>query len=76
MPFGNVLYEPAMPINHIYFPTTSVISISRVMADGRADALALVGREGCASVEVFLTPHHAVPWYRAQARAINSSASC
>ena len=54
MPFGDVLYEPAMPINHIYFPTTSVISISCVMAHGRADALALVGREGCASVEVFL----------------------
>lgn len=54
MPLGDVLYEPAELVNHIYFPTTSVLSVSRVMADGWADALTLVGREGFASVEVFL----------------------
>ena len=54
MPFGDVLYEPAMPISHIYFPTTSVISISRVMTDGHTDAVTLIGCEGCASVEVCL----------------------
>ena len=54
MPFGDVLYEPAMPTSHIYFPTTSVISISCVLADCRSDAVALIGREGFASVEVFL----------------------
>jgi CRP-like cAMP-binding protein len=53
-PVGHVLYEPGMHLDHLYFPTTSVISISRVMADGRADAVALVGGEGFASVEVFL----------------------
>jgi CRP-like cAMP-binding protein len=51
---GDVLYEPGMHIDHLYFPTTSVISISCAMANGRADAVALVGREGFASVEVFL----------------------
>ena len=54
MPLGEVLYEPGMNIGHLYFPTTSVIAISCVMADGRADAMALVGREGFAGVEVFL----------------------
>ena len=53
-PVGHVLYEPGMHLDHLYFPTTSVISISRVMADGRADAVALVGGEGFAGVEVFL----------------------
>jgi CRP-like cAMP-binding protein len=54
MPLGDVLYEPFGPANHIVFPTTSVLSVSCVLADGRADALTLVGPEGFASVEVFL----------------------
>jgi CRP-like cAMP-binding protein len=54
MPRGDVLYEPGMNINHIYFPTTSVISISSVMADGRADAVTLIGSEGFAGVEAIL----------------------
>jgi hypothetical protein len=49
IPLGDVLYEPAWLVNHIYFPTTAVFSVSSVMADGRADALALIGREGFAS---------------------------
>jgi CRP-like cAMP-binding protein len=54
MPLGDVLYEPAGLVNHIYFPTTSVLSVSCVLADGRADALTLIGREGFAGVEAFL----------------------
>jgi CRP-like cAMP-binding protein len=54
MPLGDVLHEPSRLANHIFFPTTSVLSISCVLADGRADALTLIGREGFASVEVFL----------------------
>lgn len=54
MPLGGVLYEPGTRINHLYFPSTSVISLSHVLADGRADAVALVGCEGFASVAVFL----------------------
>ena len=55
MPVGDLLYEPAMPIRHIHFPTTSVISISCVLADGRSDAVALIGPEGFVSVEGFLS---------------------
>jgi CRP-like cAMP-binding protein len=54
MPLGDMLYEPARLIDHIYFPSTSVISISYPTAGGRADALTLIGREGFASVEGFL----------------------
>jgi CRP-like cAMP-binding protein len=54
MPLGDVVYEPGMNISHLYFPTTSVISISCVTADGWADAVTLIGREGFAGVEVFL----------------------
>jgi CRP-like cAMP-binding protein len=54
MPLGEVLYEPGMNISHLCFPTTSVIAISCVLADGRADAVTLIGREGFAGVEVLL----------------------
>lgn len=54
MPFGNVLYEPGTPITHLYFPTTAVISISCVLIEGRADAVALIGPEGVAGIEAVL----------------------
>jgi CRP-like cAMP-binding protein len=54
MPFGDVLHEPCRLADHIFFPTSGVLSVSCVMTDGRADALTLIGCEGFASVEVFL----------------------
>ena len=54
MPLGDVLYEPYRLANHIFFPTTSVLSVSCLIADGRADALTLIGREGFVSIEVLL----------------------
>jgi CRP-like cAMP-binding protein len=54
MPLGDVLYEPARLGNEIFFPTTSILSVSCLLTDGRADALTLIGREGFANVEVFL----------------------
>jgi len=64
MPLGDVLYEPAMAVDHIYFPTTSVTSILCVLNDGRADALTLIGREGFVGIELMLgrglVPYRAV----------------
>jgi len=54
MPLGDLLNEPGMRTEHLYFHTTSVISISCVMTDGWTDAIALIGCEGFAGVEVFL----------------------
>jgi CRP-like cAMP-binding protein len=51
---GDVLHEPARLATHLFFPTTSVLSVSCVMADGQADALTLIGREGFVSIELFL----------------------
>ena len=54
MPLGDVINEPTRLLNYIYFPTTAVFSVSSVMADGRTNALTLIGREGFSSIEVFL----------------------
>jgi hypothetical protein len=59
MPLGDLLYEPGMHMDHLYFPTTAVISISCVMTDGWTDAIALIGCEGFAGVEVFLRANSA-----------------
>lgn len=54
MPLGDVINEPTQLVKYIYFPTTAVLSVSSVMADGRTNALTLIGREGLSSIEVFL----------------------
>jgi CRP-like cAMP-binding protein len=51
---GSSTTSPSGEVDHFYFPTTAVFSISCMMTDGWADALTLIGREGFASVEVFL----------------------
>jgi CRP-like cAMP-binding protein len=54
MRLGDVLYEPSRLANHLFFPTTSVLSVSCVLADGRADALTLIGVESFGGVEALL----------------------
>jgi CRP-like cAMP-binding protein len=48
------VYEPGKPIEHVYFPTTTVISLLAVMDDGQAVEVATVGNEGMAGIPVFL----------------------
>ena len=42
--FGDVLYEAESKLVHVYFPTTSVVSLLSVMEDGASDEIAFVGR--------------------------------
>jgi CRP-like cAMP-binding protein len=44
--FGQVLYEPAGRIPHVYFPYSGVISLLTVVAMGKAAEVAVVGNEG------------------------------
>jgi hypothetical protein len=34
MPLGQVLYESGTTLSHVYFPTTSIVSLLYVMEDG------------------------------------------
>jgi CRP-like cAMP-binding protein len=62
--FGDVLYEVNSRLGHVYFPTTSVVSLLSVMEDGAADEIAFVGSEGIIGVPLFLgtefSPHRVV----------------
>lgn len=52
--FGDVLYEAESKLVHVYFPTTSVVSLLSVMEDGASDEIAFVGSEGIVGVPLFL----------------------
>jgi CRP-like cAMP-binding protein len=61
---GEVLYEPAARLRHVYFPTTSIVSLLYVMEDGASAEIAVVGNEGMLGISLFMggetTPSHAV----------------
>jgi CRP-like cAMP-binding protein len=64
MPLGEVLYEPGARLRHVYFPTTSIVSLLYVMEDGASAEIAVVGNEGMLGISLFMggetTPSHAV----------------
>jgi CRP-like cAMP-binding protein len=64
MPLGHVLYESGIPLSHVYFPITSIVSLLYVMENGASAEIAVVGREGLVGVSLFMggesTPSRAV----------------
>jgi CRP-like cAMP-binding protein len=64
MPLGQVLHESGATLNHVYFPTTAIVSLLYVMENGASAEIAVVGHEGVAGVSLFMgggsTPSRAV----------------
>jgi CRP-like cAMP-binding protein len=64
MPLGRTLYESGAQLDHVYFPTTSIVSLLYVMADGASAEIAGVGNEGLVGVAMLMggesTPSRAV----------------
>jgi CRP-like cAMP-binding protein len=54
LPLGHVLHESGMQMRHIYFPTTSIVSLLYVMEDGASAEIAIVGNEGIVGVALFM----------------------
>ncbi|MDQ0008152.1 CRP-like cAMP-binding protein [Luteibacter jiangsuensis] len=54
MPLGQVLYEPGVRLSHVYFPTTSIVSLLYVMEDGASAEIAVVGNEGIVGISLFM----------------------
>lgn len=61
---GEVLYESGGALRHVYFPTTSIVSLLYVLEDGSMAEIAMVGNEGILGVSLFMggetTPSRAV----------------
>jgi CRP-like cAMP-binding protein len=64
MPLGNVLYESGARQEHVYFPTSAIVSLLYVMENGASAEIAVVGNEGIVGVALFMggetTPSRAV----------------
>jgi CRP-like cAMP-binding protein len=64
MPLGQVLYESGATLTHVYFPTTSIVSLLYVMENGALAEIAVVGNEGLVGISLFMggesTPSRAV----------------
>lgn len=54
MPLGQVLYESGAVLNHVYFPTTAIVSLLYVMEDGASAEIAVVGNEGMVGISLFM----------------------
>jgi hypothetical protein len=51
---GQVLHESGVTLSHVYFPTTAIVSLLYVMANGAAAEIALVGDDGIVGVSLFM----------------------
>jgi len=64
MPLGHVLCESGGQLQHVYFPTTCIVSLLYVLKDGASAEIAVVGNEGLVGISVFMggdtTPSRAV----------------
>ena len=64
MLLGEVLYESGIAMAHVYFPTTSIVSLLYVLEDGASAEIAVVGNEGVVGVSLFMggetTPSRAI----------------
>jgi CRP-like cAMP-binding protein len=64
MPLGEVVYESGRHLDHVYFPTTSIVSLLYVLENGASAEIAVVGNEGVVGVSLFMggetTPSRAV----------------
>ncbi|MDE2093286.1 MAG: Crp/Fnr family transcriptional regulator [Burkholderiales bacterium] len=64
LPLGLGLYESGSTLSHVYFPTTSIVSLLYVMENGASAEIAVVGNEGLVGVSLFMggesTPSRAV----------------
>jgi CRP-like cAMP-binding protein len=54
MPLGQVLYEAGTVLSHVYFPTTSIVSLLYVMQDGDSAEIAVVGNDGLLGISLFM----------------------
>lgn len=54
MPLGEVMYEAGATLAHVYFPTTSIVSLLYVMENGSSGEIAVVGNEGVVGISLFM----------------------
>jgi CRP-like cAMP-binding protein len=51
---GQVLYESGATLSHVYFPTSTIISLLYVTENGESAEIAIVGNEGIVGISLFM----------------------
>jgi len=73
---SQVVYESGGRLDHVYFPTTAVVSCLYTMQDGSTAEMAVVGNDGVVGVSSFLgsdsAPHRAVVQVAGDALRVHS----
>jgi hypothetical protein len=54
---GCMVYEPGEQLEHVYFPTTAIVSLHYVTASGATCETSGVGNEGVVGVSLFMGGH-------------------
>ncbi len=54
MPLGQALYESGSQLQHVYFPTTSILSLHYILESGASAEIAGVGNEGVLGISLFM----------------------
>lgn len=54
LPVGMVLHEPRIPLQHLYFPTTAVVSLVHKLSDGAVAQFSMVGYDGLVGLPILL----------------------
>jgi CRP-like cAMP-binding protein len=54
MPLGKVIYESGGKMSHVYFPTTSIVSLLYAMENGSSAEIAIIGHEGIVGISLFM----------------------
>jgi CRP-like cAMP-binding protein len=57
LPLGEVLYESGGQLQHVYFPTSAILSLHYVMENGSSAEIAGVGNEGVLGISLFMGGH-------------------
>jgi CRP-like cAMP-binding protein len=64
MPLGQAVYESGATQGYVYFPTSSIVSLLYVLADGATAEIAVTGNDGLVGIALFMggetTPSRAV----------------
>lgn len=58
MPLGDVLYESGGKQQHVYFPTSAIVSLHYIMENGSSTEIAGVGNEGVLDISSFMGGGH------------------
>lgn len=51
---GQTLHESGGKLNHVFFPTTAIVSLVYVMEDGASAEIAVVGNDGIVGIALFM----------------------